>query len=76
MKEVRIFNSSVSLMKKEGMEPVLVFINTAEEAQTVDLKESPYKQIASVLASASDKAVLKGTKLTVPALGIVVLRQK
>lgn len=62
--------------EKEGMEPVLVFINTAEEAQTVDLKESPYKQIASVLASASDKAVLKGTKLTVPALGIVVLRQK
>ena len=53
-----------------------MFINTAEEAQTVDLKESPYKQIASVLASASDKAVLKGTKLTVPALGIVVLRQK
>ena len=71
-------NETICAFTREGeeMEPVLILINTSEAAQTVDLQESPYKQIAGVLASASDKAVLKGTKLTVPALGIVILRQQ
>ena len=54
-------------------EPVEIFINSTSEPASVDITGSDLRELKAVLTVSSDKVMLDGTTLTLPAFGICVM---